>query len=293
MLKALRPAARPAQLGRDYEIRDVASNSYHDLSSMLGLPPDSGPSYFLAHRGSPKAVLVAATWPPDVDPPSPSSAYALSSPDSSQPRLLVFHDSFFNAGPFTQQDQPLAAHFSRSYFAAIDPDDNTIRSFVDLEHPNIVLEEHAERSLGNVPIDAPFEAATPNLIRSNELPSYYLDAIGGKPAAREIVVPVGRLISISGWAIDRQASAPADGVEIVIDQVPQPAAYGYERTDVAAFYQRPAYLNCGFKAQIPPTALSIGQHTLSIRVISANGKHYSESTYGRIIVTSIALQTHQ
>jgi acetyltransferase AlgX (SGNH hydrolase-like protein) len=285
MLKALRPAAQPLQLGRDDEIRELPSNSYHDLSSMLGLPPGFSHSYFLAHRGSPKAVPVAATWPPDVDPPpSPSSAYALSSPDSGQPRLLVFHDSFFNAGPRTQQDQPLAAHFSRSYFAAIDPDDNTMKSFVDIEHPNIVLEEHAERILGNVPVDAPFEAVTPNLIRSNELPSYYLDSIGGKPAAHDVTVPLGPPITISGWAIDRQASAAADGVEIVIDGVPQPAAYGYQRTDVAAFYQRPAYLNSGFKAQIPASALSIGPHTLAIRVISANGKHYSESTYGRIIV---------
>lgn len=286
MVKTLRPASQPLQLGRDYEIRGVISNSYHDLSSMLGLPPDSSHSYFLAHRGLLKAVPAAATWPPDVDaPPSASSVYALATQNSNQPRLLVLHDSFFDAGPFTQEDQPLAAHFSRSYFAAIDPDDNTMRSFVDLEHPNIVLEEHAERALGNVPVDAPFEAVTPKLIRSNELPSYYLDSIGGKPAARDVTVPLGPQITISGWAIDRQASAPADGVEIVIDGVPLPAAYGYQRSDVSAFFQRSVYLETGFKAQIPPSALPLGPHTLAIRVISANTKHYSESTYGRIIVT--------
>lgn len=285
MLKAIRPGSEPVRLGPYFEIRTAPDRSHFDLATMLGLPTPSDSSDLLAHRGAAKSIPAIANLPGDVDAsPSSSLAYALATPGADSKRLLVFHDSFFDVGPMTQVDQPLAAHFSRSYFVFIDPDDDTIRSFVDIEHPDVVLEEHAERVLGDVQVETPLEAITPRLTRSSDLASYYLDSIDRKPLAPGVTIPQAPRVTLSGWAIDRRASAAAAGVEIVIDQVPVPAAYGYARSDVAAFFQRPSYLNCGFKARIPSSILSIGPHTLAIRVIAADGEHYSESSYGRIVV---------
>jgi len=285
MFKAIWPESEPLQLGQYFEIRAAPNRSFHDLANMLGLPAPSGSSVLLAHRGPAQTVPAAAALPSDIDaPPSNSIAYALATPAADSKRLLVFHDSFFDVGPMTQVDQPLAAHFSRSYFIFMDPDDDTIRSFVAAEHPDVVLEEHVERGLGDVQVETPEEAVTPRLARSSDLPSYYLDTIAGKPVAPGVTINQTPRITLSGWAIDRRAGAAASGAEVVVDQVPVPAAYGYARGDVAAFYQRPSYLNCGFKARIPSSILSVGPHTLAIRVISADGKHYSESVYGPVVV---------
>jgi len=285
MLKAIRPGSEPLRLGPYFEMRTVPGRSFYDLDSMLGLPAPAGSSDLLAHRGAAKSVPAIANLPGDLDaPPSSSLAYALATPDAASKRLLVFHDSFFDVGPMAQVDQPLAADFSRSYFVFIDPDDDTIRSFVDIEHPDVVVEEHAERVLGDVQVETPFEAITPRLTRSSDLPSYYLDSIDRKPLTPGVTIRQAPRVTLGGWAIDRRAGAAAAGVEIVIDRVPVPAAYGYARSDVAGFFQRPSYFNCGFKARIPSSILSVGSHTLAIRVIAADGKHYSESSYGQIIV---------
>ena len=286
MFKAIWPGLEPLQLGQYFEIRSTPNRSFHDLASMLGLPAPSGSSILLTHRGRAKSVPATATLPTDLDaPPSSAIAYALSTPGAGFKRLLVFHDSFLDVGPMTKVDQPLAADFSRSYFIFMDPDDDTVRSLVDAEHPDVVVEEHVERSLADVRVETPEEAVTPRLVRSSDLPSYYLDTIAGKPVAPGVTINQTPRTTLFGWAIDRRAGAAASGVEVVIDQVPVPAAYGYPRSDVAAFYQRPSYLNCGFKARIPSSIFSVGPHTLAIRVISADGKRYSESVYGRFIVT--------
>ena len=286
MFKAIWPGAQPLELGPYFEIRIIPNRSRHDLADMLGLPAPSGSSVFLTHHGPARSIPATATLPADIDASlSNSPAYALATPGADSKRLLVFHDSFFGVGTLTQVDQPLAAQFSRSYFVFMDPDDDTIRSFVDAEHPDVVLEEHAERAIGDVQVETPLEAITPRLAHSSDLPSYYLDSIGGRPIAPGVTISQTPRIAITGWAIDRRAGAPASGVEVVIDgQAPVPAAYGYGRGDVAAFYQRPSYLNCGFRARMPASILSIGSHTLTIRVIAADGKHYSDSTYGRIVV---------
>jgi hypothetical protein len=286
MFKAIWPGEQPLELGPYFEIRISPNQSLHDLANILGLPAPSGSSVFLAHRGSATSIPATAALPADVDAfASNSPTFALATPGADSKRLLVFHDSFFDVGPMTKVDQPLAAHFSRSYFVFMDPDDDTIRSFVDAEHPDVVLEEHVERSLADVQVETPLEPVTPRLARSSDLPSYYLDSIGGSFVAPGVAVIQAPRVILSGWAIDRRAGAPASGVEVVIDgQTPVPAAYGYGRGDVAAFYQRPSYLNCGFRARIPSSILSIGPHTLTIRVIAADGTRYSESTYGQIVV---------
>lgn len=63
----------------------------------------------------------------------------------------MFHDSAFIAVLFSLESQPLATHFARSYFAWLDPSDAAFQRFVEMEQPDLVVEEHGERILRFVP----------------------------------------------------------------------------------------------------------------------------------------------
>jgi phosphoglycerol transferase len=89
---------------------------------------------------------------------------------------------------------------------------------------------------------------------------------------------------VSGWAIDRPGAALAGGVDVVIDRMIFPSTYGTYRKDVADYFGRPQYRGSGFTATIPPRALQVGEHWLSLRVVSADLRCYYQSPPVRIMV---------
>ena len=75
---------------------------------------------------------------------------------------------------------------------------------------------------------------------------------------------------------------PAAGVDIVIDRVVYPTTYGTHRNDVAEYFRRPNYRDTGFAAVIPANAIPLGEHWLSIRVVTADGRCYFQSPGFRV-----------
>lgn len=103
-----------------------------------------------------------------------------------------------------------------------------------------------------------------------------------KPGA---VIPRNGELRIEGWALDSLAARPATGVEILFDGIPRPASCGLERSEAPGLPGCGVCEHNGFLADFSAEGLSPGPHTLGIRVISADGKSYSEATWGRVSVT--------
>jgi hypothetical protein len=55
------------------------------------------------------------------------------------------------------------------------------------------------------------------------------------------------------------------------------ATYGAARPDVASFFKTPALVNVGFRTILPAGALTIGAHTVVVRIVAADGKGYFDS----------------
>jgi acetyltransferase-like isoleucine patch superfamily enzyme len=83
-------------------------------------------------------------------------------------------------------------------------------------------------------------------------------------------------IDLRGFAFDGPARALARGVELVIDGVAYAARYGLWRADVAKSQDDGALGGCGFVLTLAPQALAAGPHTVSVRVIGADGRGYYE-----------------
>ena len=61
-----------------------------------------------------------------------------------------------------------------------------------------------------------------------------------------------------------------------------PTTYGTHRNDVAEYFRRPNYRDTGFTAVIPANAIPRGEHWLSIRVVTADGRCYFQSPGFRV-----------
>lgn len=100
-----------------------------------------------------------------------------------------------------------------------------------------------------------------------------VDPLNHPPAA----TPADQPILIDGFAFDDVAKAPARAVDVVVAGQAFAAAYGRVRPDVAAFHKTPALSAVGFRLVLPAGALALGSHSLTVRVIAADGKTYRES----------------
>jgi phosphoglycerol transferase len=84
-------------------------------------------------------------------------------------------------------------------------------------------------------------------------------------------------LRVSGWAVDHPSKSAANAVDVVIDRTPFASTYGATRDDVAEYFQRPGYRDTGFTASIPGSAIAKGEHTLTLRVVAADGRCYFQS----------------
>ncbi len=96
--------------------------------------------------------------------------------------------------------------------------------------------------------------------------------------------PTAEDFKVYGWAVDHPNRAPASGVDVVIDRMVFPSTYGAYRNDVAEYFRRPNYRDSGFTAMIPANTLPVGEHWLSLRVVSSDGRCYYQSPSVRLTV---------
>jgi len=83
-------------------------------------------------------------------------------------------------------------------------------------------------------------------------------------------------LKMHGWAVDGDAKQLAGGVELVVDGRAYQTEYKLSREDVATVQRLAAYANAGFRVSLPVDQLEKGEHTLSVRVISNDGKSFRE-----------------
>jgi hypothetical protein len=129
----------------------------------------------------------------------------------------------------------------------------------------------------------PFQIVFGDLTRLKELNTStagFIDKVAGTSVGEfqqtPILVPADTPIEVTGWAIDREAAAPARGVAVVTDGQPVWAHYGLARPDVAAAFNNPSYEMSGFSAtilELPP-----GLHTLELRILTLDGRSFYRST---------------
>ncbi|MCR5878340.1 hypothetical protein [Phenylobacterium sp. J367] len=100
-------------------------------------------------------------------------------------------------------------------------------------------------------------ALSEGLARRAEPASFYLDQIGkavNPMSQTPAVTDADGPLLISGFAFDGAAKAPAQGVDVVIDGVARPAAYGVARQDVADHFKNPKLAAVGFNLNLPAGA---------------------------------------
>jgi peptidoglycan/LPS O-acetylase OafA/YrhL len=104
-----------------------------------------------------------------------------------------------------------------------------------------------------------------------------------------VTVPSGANLAIAGWAIDQPAGTSAQAVLLSIDdRVDIPMTYPVLRPDVAATLGKPIYQLSGFSATVSDGFASHGilpgRHTLSLKVIAADGVSYYVPPWTKTLV---------
>ncbi|MCX6631405.1 MAG: hypothetical protein NTW28_27650 [Candidatus Solibacter sp.] len=120
---------------------------------------------------------------------------------------------------------------------------------------------------------------TASLMRSDTKALYNLEKLGDvmNPLEAEVVVvPATGTLTGVGWAVDGANKAAAGGVDVAVDGRPHRAESGRERPDVGQHFNIRAYDSSGFIFYLPVAKLGPGVHKLTMRVVSHDGKTYSE-----------------
>jgi hypothetical protein len=126
--------------------------------------------------------------------------------------------------------------------------------------------------------------ATIDLTRDLRPAMMNFESVAGRPVSpnsQQVVVGAGDEILITGWIVDSNQRA-GTAADLVVDDIPLRAEYGYERPDVANFLSSPKAIGSGFKCQLPK--LSSGEHQIGMRVIPKGMYEYCEGGMLRILV---------
>ncbi|MDB5453898.1 MAG: hypothetical protein JWO33_2476 [Caulobacteraceae bacterium] len=96
------------------------------------------------------------------------------------------------------------------------------------------------------------------------------------PLATPATITAGP-VEMAGFAYDPATMGAGRAVDVVIDGVAYPAQYGGPRPDVAAMLKAPGLAACGFVLRLPAGIVAAGDHTVAVRVITADGTGYRQS----------------
>ncbi|MDQ2784368.1 MAG: hypothetical protein M3Y58_05135, partial [Chloroflexota bacterium] len=94
------------------------------------------------------------------------------------------------------------------------------------------------------------------------------------PPPMPIKIANGTAITLRGWAVDAPNGAAAGGVVVSVDAQNYPAMYGADRPDVATTLGNPAYTKSGFTITFPADTLPLGRHTITLKILTSDGKSY-------------------
>jgi len=112
---------------------------------------------------------------------------------------------------------------------------------------------------------------------------FHIDSINDRPPSQQDswIINVSQqeeTLTIVGWAVDQQVQNTAGGVFVNIDgQIDIPALYGLDRPDVATLLGENRYRYSGFWASFATSVVGEGQHTLSLKIVTADKKGYYEA----------------
>ncbi len=117
-------------------------------------------------------------------------------------------------------------------------------------------------------------------------PLYVIDLVNGKQLrlGAEVVVPVGEQLRITGWFVIPSTGRTAIALDVVLDGQTFPAAYGFDRPDVAAYYNDPDYQRSGFRVRVPPDRLRAGTLSFQLRALAADRSCYVETPRHSIVL---------
>lgn len=101
-----------------------------------------------------------------------------------------------------------------------------------------------------------------------------IDLANGRAATdTPLVIAPDAAITIRGWAFDDAARGRAKAIYILVDgRDTYRAIDGFDRPDVAQANGLTTGSKVGFEATLPPGMLAPGEHTLAIRIVTADGR---------------------
>ena len=142
------PEIKPMNIS-DFTI--IWQSRQEDLALMLGLGRQLAENVEVFQRRQPaNAHRVALILPEEYPWPkhiTAKSQWAMENKYANH-RLLFFHDSF---GVYGNLRELIAEHFSRTVFIPLRPDMNCLKMMIEIEKPDIVIEEIVERKLKDPP----------------------------------------------------------------------------------------------------------------------------------------------
>ena len=151
----------------------------------------------------------------------------------------------------------------------------------DRPRPRVVPPDPMAAGPGQVEAPpAPTEGLSAGLARRAEMAGFTLDRIGAAADPlnrRPATTPAGAATRVDGFGFDPVAMAPGKGADVLVDGRAYGTRYGAARQDVAAYFKTPGLAAVGFSTLLPAEALTPGPHTVSIRVVAADGKGFFES----------------
>ena len=104
------------------------------------------------------------------------------------------------------------------------------------------------------------------------------ESIPGQNASSTIDSGQHETITITGWAVDKQASNVASAVFIIIDEVIRiPVIYGLDRPDVADYLKNPNFRFSGFMATFSSSKLGAAEHSVSLEIVGKSGYYFCEN----------------
>jgi hypothetical protein len=127
--------------------------------------------------------------------------------------------------------------------------------------------------------------ATLTLTRDLRPARMNFETLAGTPVApgsqQAVVLDARDETTVTGWIVDSNGQS-GSAADLVVDDIPLRAAYGYERPDVAKALSSPSAIGSGFSGQLPK--LRPGEHHIGIRVIPKGLNVYCEGWTLNILV---------
>jgi len=93
-------------------------------------------------------------------------------------------------------------------------------------------------------------------------------------------------LTITGWAVDKQANDAASAVFLVIDDSHIiPTVYGLAKPDVASHFNNRNFRLSGFVATFSSSILCNGEHDLTLKIVSKDRRCYYQKQLASLVVT--------